>query len=104
MFRAQVASLEQCRCSAASTRLSCARFRGIAIARTERATEENQSRGAEAAYAWIWAKPEAGRNLLPLVVRASKGVAVHIHAERRRTAEIYRALKAVFPCGIASDG
>ena len=33
VFRAQVASLERCRCSAASTRLSCARFRGKALAR-----------------------------------------------------------------------
>ena len=32
VFRAQVASLERCRCSAASTRLSCARFRGKAQA------------------------------------------------------------------------
>jgi hypothetical protein len=43
-------------------------------------------------------------SLLPVVVRASKGIAVHMHAERGRTADIYRALKAVCPFGIASDG
>jgi hypothetical protein len=46
----------------------------------------------------------SGRNLLPLLVRASNGIAVHMHAERGRTADIYRALKTVCPCGIASDG
>jgi hypothetical protein len=42
--------------------------------------------------------------LLPLVVRASNGIAVHMHAERGRTADIYRPLNAVCPFGIASDG